>query len=113
MKTESEPGAMWPQAKDTRDHRKLEEAGRGPPTAFRGSPALPTPRSQTSGLRTVIEVILKPPVCSDLFPGTLMQAVIRGISARPEGTVQPRYPRRTGGEAPEWDLLMRKGAPPW
>ena len=30
MKTESEPGAMWPQAKDTRDHRKLEQAGRAP-----------------------------------------------------------------------------------
>ena len=99
MKTESEPGVMWPQAKDTRGHQKLEEAGRVPPTAFRGSPALPAPCSQTSGLHTMIEVIFKPPVCSNLFPGTLMQAVIRGTSARREGDGSAQVPEehRQGG----------------
>ena len=72
MKTQ--PGVMWPQAKDTGGHRKLEEAGSVPSTAFRGSPALLTPCSQTSGLHTMREAVFKPPVCSNLFPGTLMQA---------------------------------------
>lgn len=99
MKTESEPGVMWPQAKDTRVTRSWKKQEGSPPTAFRGSPALPAPCSQTSGLHTMIEVIFKPPVCSNLFPGTLMQAVIRGTSARREGDGSAQVPEehRQGG----------------
>lgn len=49
VKMEAEFGVMWPPAKDTKKHQKLEEAKKDPFWSLWRNIALPTPWFQTSG----------------------------------------------------------------